>query len=216
MGGGTPAAMDAVDWNFEYDPDTHAWTERAPMTTPRGYLAAVAMDGEIYAIGGPNVSSEVFNRTIEAYDPSADSWRSCALLPTGTMWPLYSSLSAVDGKIYKLAGGISNNPFDTAFVYDAEGDTWTSLPTTPEPMHGPGGAAIGTTAYIVGGYNEPVPSTTVIAYDTVGQTYEYAPELPIEVAYQSVVAVDDCLYSIGGHHSIYEEETSVAFMKWCP
>ena len=56
---------------WAYDPRTDGWQEMAPMRTPRHGLAAAAVDGRLYAIGGntaPGVGSRTSN-VVEAFEP---------------------------------------------------------------------------------------------------------------------------------------------------
>jgi len=71
----------------------------APMPTARHHLAAVAVNGKIYAIGGMN-SSSILN-TVEVYDPSSSAWSTAASLFIGR-----SGLGAADanGFIYAIGG----------------------------------------------------------------------------------------------------------------
>lgn len=61
--------------SWRYDPASDAWTATAPMRTPRHGLAAAAVDGRVYAIGGntaPAVGAAT-SRVVEALDPAAAS-----------------------------------------------------------------------------------------------------------------------------------------------
>src|SRR6266581_4228931 len=77
----TVATMDA------YDPCADTWTPVASMPAPRRFLDAVlGRGGIIYALGG-TVGSVGFPgtqelTTVEAYDPSADTWAAVAPLST--------------------------------------------------------------------------------------------------------------------------------------
>src|SRR2546421_127710 len=75
-----------------------------PMPTERGALAAAAdSDGRIYAIGGGN-SSALLN-TVEAYDPSINSWSTVA--PDRIEGDLYfasQSLGSVDAQVQDGSG----------------------------------------------------------------------------------------------------------------
>ena len=77
----TVATMDA------YDPCTDTWTPVGSMPTPRRFLDAVlGRGGIIYALGG-TVGSVGFPgtqelTTVEAYDPSADTWTEVTPLST--------------------------------------------------------------------------------------------------------------------------------------
>ena len=70
-----------------YDPCSDAWTAVASMPTPRRFLDAVlGRGGIVYALGG-TVGSVGFPgtqelTTVEAYDPSVDTWTTVAGLST--------------------------------------------------------------------------------------------------------------------------------------
>src|SRR5687768_7675152 len=57
------------------------WTTKAPMPTPRLGLAAAAIDGIIYAVGGDNYSCGTYS-TVEAYDTATNTWTTQAPMPT--------------------------------------------------------------------------------------------------------------------------------------
>ena len=61
-----------------YDPSTDMWTRKADLPTPRSSLAAVALDGKIYTIGGARGGGLV--KTVEVYDPGTDTWTKKARL----------------------------------------------------------------------------------------------------------------------------------------
>jgi N-acetylneuraminic acid mutarotase len=82
-----------------YDPTTNTWTAKAPMSAARHGLAAAAVDGKIYAIGGFNNG---FLSTVEAYDPATNTWATSPSMPTAR-----AGLGAVEinGVIYAVGGG---------------------------------------------------------------------------------------------------------------
>jgi N-acetylneuraminic acid mutarotase len=82
-----------------YDPITNTWSGRSPMLTARHALAAAAVNGMIYAIGGFNNGSL---STVEAYDPATNTWATSPSLATAR-----ASLGAaeVNGVIYAVGGG---------------------------------------------------------------------------------------------------------------
>jgi len=64
------------------------------MPTPRYGLAAAAVNGKIYAIGGS--SSGGPRSTVEVYDPGSNSWSTAASMPTARAG---LAAAAVNGKI---------------------------------------------------------------------------------------------------------------------
>src|SRR5947199_59368 len=56
-----------------YDPALNSWSRKAPMPTPRVFLAAAAVNGRIYAIGGaPDCCGNATTNVVEVYDPATD------------------------------------------------------------------------------------------------------------------------------------------------
>ncbi|KAG9277150.1 kelch repeat and BTB domain-containing protein 12 [Astyanax mexicanus] len=93
---------------LEYEPETNKWNELCPMKYSKYRCSAVALNGEIYVIGG--IGCEGVDRgqsrrcldAVEIYNPDGDFWRDGPPLP----WPLLSLRSnapnagVVDGKLY--------------------------------------------------------------------------------------------------------------------
>ena len=58
-----------------YDIASRAWRyDLASLPTPRGGVATAALGGRIFVIGGGETPDGVL-RTVEAYDPRGDRWR---------------------------------------------------------------------------------------------------------------------------------------------
>ena len=65
-----------------YDPASDTWSTGAEMPMPRHHLAAVVVDGRIWAIGG-RVGTRIQDR-VDIYDPATDTWSSGPPLPEAT------------------------------------------------------------------------------------------------------------------------------------
>ncbi|KAM4612502.1 kelch repeat and BTB domain-containing protein 12 [Polymixia lowei] len=93
---------------LEYDPDRNKWTELGPMTYSKYRCSAVALNGEIYVIGG--IGCEGVDRgqsrrcldAVEIYNPDGDYWRDGPALPSPQLSLRTSSSNAgvVGGKLY--------------------------------------------------------------------------------------------------------------------
>jgi Kelch motif len=59
-----------------YDPTTDQWSTRAPMSEARFSFGLGVINGILYAVGGPGLT------TSEAYDPVTNQWSPIAPLPT--------------------------------------------------------------------------------------------------------------------------------------
>lgn len=99
VGGDTRVAVVA---NLEAYTGT-SWLERAAMPTPRANLAAALdADGRLLAIGGHNETETIHYTTVEAYDPSTNTWTTLPALAHAR-----SDLAAAlggDGRTYAISG----------------------------------------------------------------------------------------------------------------
>ncbi len=132
----------------EYNFGNGAWATRTPMPTPRERLAAAALDGKLYAVGGRQNDSSDLN-TVEAYDPATNKWKTLAPMPSKRS---EAAAAAVDGKLYVFGGEGPNGPFETVDVYDPKTDAWKTIPLVmPTPRHGLAAAVWQNRAYLIGG-----------------------------------------------------------------
>jgi len=119
------------------------------MPTPRFGLAAVTLNGKVYAIGGTVVAVGAV-ATVEVYDPSANTWSTAAPMPTAR-----SNLAAavVNGKIYAIGGNAapSNAGLSTVEVYDPVSNTWSTAAAMPTARSELAAAAVNGQLYAVGG-----------------------------------------------------------------
>jgi N-acetylneuraminic acid mutarotase len=85
----------------EYDLVTDIWTKKADMPIERMELAASALNGKIYVVGGGGGADRKLLSTVLEYDPMTDAWREIADMPTrrGCL-----SSAVVDGKLYAIGG----------------------------------------------------------------------------------------------------------------
>jgi hypothetical protein len=104
------------------------------MPTARTDLAAATgPDGRVYAIGGNHGGPDnTFNPvgTVEAYDPSTNTWSTVAPMPTAR-----NALAAVvgpDGRIYAM-GGYAASILDTVEAYSPATNSWTAGASLPTP-----------------------------------------------------------------------------------
>ena len=154
--GGTDADQRNMGEVAENDP-TGLWLKAARLPTPRDHLAAGAVDGKIYAIGGRLAID--FGRNVDAneeFDPGADRWTKRAPLPTAR-----SGIAAavLGGRVYIFGGEGSGGTFDENEVYSPQTDSWETMPPMPTARHGLAAAVVGDTIYVMGG--GPMPGLSV-------------------------------------------------------
>ena len=177
------------------------WIAKAPIPTPRVGLAVGVVSGVLYAVGGEIVHAGVGGyieilSTVEAYDPSTNSWSSKAPLPTprGGL-----TVGVVNGILYALGGfREESKPFtDTMDAYDPVRNMWTAKgPMAVIPRGGAVGVVKGT-LYVVGG-STTGPTGLVDAYDPTTNLWTVKPPMPSPRTSLGVGVVNGILYAVGG------------------
>lgn len=147
-GAGASAVLEIYD-----PPPADAWRIAAPMPTARVFLAAAAVGGKLYALGGsPDCCGKSRTAAVEAYDPATGRWQARAPLPVALQ---VSAAATVDGKIYVFGGHIPGSDGDGArrftFEYDPAADAWTARAPMPTARDQAPAAVVGGKAYVLGG-----------------------------------------------------------------
>ena len=104
-----------------YDITTNTWTTVASMTTTRTAMAAAAIAGKIYVIGGYENCFSGTVKSVEMYDPATDKWT--VVYSTNTPRVRLAAV-ALGGSIY-ISGGEGGEDgdsvvYDTAEVFTVE------------------------------------------------------------------------------------------------
>jgi N-acetylneuraminic acid mutarotase len=151
----------------EYDPAADKWTQKKNMPLPAHHLAAVGYAGKIYLFGGalqpqPGGPNQFPANNAWEYDPSADSWKALAPMPTARTAPVAAE---VDGKIYVIGGAsvhpgaklvslgpkIPHRSLNTNEVYDPATNTWQTRMAMPTSRNQAAAGVVGGKIYVIGG-----------------------------------------------------------------
>ncbi|MCG2725500.1 MAG: hypothetical protein L6420_04450, partial [Elusimicrobia bacterium] len=163
----------------------NAWLTKAVIPTARIYLAAAAVGGKIYAIGGHTASNKN-----EEYDPAANEWMTKADLPTVRY---HLAVAAVGGKIYAIGG--YNGTQKENEEYDPIADTWDTKAVMPTARYRLSAAAVGGKIYAIGGWG----GTNINEeYDPATDTWATKADMPTAREYLAAAAVGGKVYVIGG------------------
>lgn len=171
-----------------YNPQTDTWTNGAPMPTGRCILAACAVDGIIYAIGG-FTSQKV--RTVEAYDPKSNKWTTRSPMPDAR-W--FLTATALNGLIYVFEG-------QDVFVYHPDTDTWTPKASRFSPYSwGLMSAEVNGTIYLFGGFTFDWTdgNDLTLAYDPGRDQFTACRRMPRRRATTSCGVINGKVYLGGG------------------
>jgi N-acetylneuraminic acid mutarotase len=127
-----------------------------PGPAPREHLAATALGGRVYAIGGRLAGIDTNLRTVEALDLGSGRWRTLAPLPSARGG---TGVAAVAGMIVSVGGEEPDGTIATVYAYDPRRNRWAPLPDLPTPRHGLGVVSFGGRVWTIAG--GPVPGLTV-------------------------------------------------------
>lgn len=189
-----------------YDPATNRWSAKAALPTARSGLAATAVNGIIYVIGGdnaiaPSPSANVFKplTTVEAYDPAGNTWTTKA--PMATARERFA-LAAVDGVIYVFGGMVPDGTFvkRTASVeaYDTAANTWSAKVPLTTARDSLASAVVGGVVYVMGGRVDASPFDVAVveAYDPVANAWTSKAPMTAIAGGLSSVTLGGAIYAV--------------------
>lgn len=134
---------------------TLRWGTR-PGPAPREHLAATALRGRVYAIGGRLAGLDTNLTTVQAFDPRRGRWARLPDLPDARGG---TGAAAVGGRVVSVGGESPPGTNRTVWALRAGARGWARLPDMPTPRHGLGVVALGGRVWAIAG--GPQPGLTV-------------------------------------------------------
>lgn len=120
------------------------WTIGSPNPHPTSSSASGEIGGLLYIVGGGGANT----RTLEIYNPIANTWTSGANLSIAAIG---AAAGGINGKLY-VAEGFTDDAFTNALrIYDPQSNSWTEGAAAPSLRFIVAGASIGDKLYITGG-----------------------------------------------------------------
>ncbi|MDR2700634.1 MAG: hypothetical protein LBC12_07570 [Nitrososphaerota archaeon] len=149
-----------------------SWNTKTPMSVARANLGVVAVDGQIYAIGGSTgipgfmFFTEQHVDVTERYDPVSDTWVILRVMPTPRS---NFAIATYQGKIYCIGGRYSDEWGKDIIsganeVYDIATNSWSTknpLPITGNSLQ----------AHVVNGKMYVLNSTIMYMYDPIADSW---------------------------------------------
>ncbi len=133
---------------WAFDPETGTYDAIADLPSAQNGLAAVALDGRVWAIGGANAFGLALP-TLRSYDPVLDAWTDHRPMLNGRR----DAVAVVIGGEIHVVGGDNNGPVQAVEIYDPLTDRWRNGPLLPEARAGAVGVAWQGRLFIAGGRN---------------------------------------------------------------
>lgn len=182
IGGTTSEGNTAAVWAW----DGLSWSARAPLPSPRFNHAAVALDGQIYVLGGFRDGEEL--REVLVYDPDRDRWRSSTPLPR----PNHAfGVVAFRGELWTLGGRRGEELLREVEIFDPRTSAWRAGPAMPKPMELLGAAVAGAEIHAVW-------ESTYQILDTRSGAWRDGPTPGVTRHALRLFHIGDALYTVGG------------------
>jgi N-acetylneuraminic acid mutarotase len=132
-----------------YDATTNTWQQHTAIPTARDHLAAVEVNGRIYAIAGRHNGRNL--NTVEAYAIAQDTWTTLPPLPTTRS----GLAAAVLGSAIFVTGGEaldgSGRTYAQLEIFDTDTQRWRKGTPLPTSRHGLAAVAHQGRIYILAG-----------------------------------------------------------------
>lgn len=162
--GGFSAALGTLGRLEIYDFRTGRWSSGPAMRQPREHLAAAALHGALYVLGGRDFYAGRTYATAERFVPSLGRWEQ--LPPMRVPHAGFQAVAAA-GRVVVFGGeqpgsGVKGTTGDVE-AFDPRAGTWSELPPMPHPRHGLGGAWDGRRVYALEGGEETVLGGSTVA-----------------------------------------------------
>jgi uncharacterized repeat protein (TIGR01451 family) len=180
-----------------YDPQRDTWSRKKDMPFSRHGLAAVALGGKVYVLGGSSGSAALGG--LEVYDPATDSWSPRAPLPTPRV---FLGAAVLDGRVYAIGGSpdcCAQGATDIVEIYDPATNTWRPGRPLPRALQVSAAASVNGRIYVAGGFipGQGVQGST-FEYDLVADRWTEKAPLTVPRDQAPAVAVADGIHLLGG------------------
>ena len=145
------------------------WQELPSMSVPRAGIAAVTLEGKIYAIGGSQGPGFTYD-LVERYDPALEQWTTVAPLNHARA---FAAAASANGNIFVFGGRLDpSTPIEAVEMYDPEIDAWEDVSILPLPKEGLTAVYCQDEIWVIGGYSAAAGySGNVDVFDPLNLTF---------------------------------------------
>jgi N-acetylneuraminic acid mutarotase len=176
------------------------WVAKAPATLKRTEVAAAAVRGKIYVVGGFQQGLSFVTPAVEEYDPATDTWQERAPLPSGLH---HAGIGVVNERLFVIGGFERSlfsiwSPVTSVYEYDPAADRWTARKPMPTPRGALAVAALDGKLHAVGGYNRDGNTGAHEVYDPATDSWSARAPMPTARDHHASAALNGRLYATGG------------------
>ncbi|XP_047395721.1 kelch-like protein 33 isoform X1 [Sciurus carolinensis] len=197
---------------LRWDPSQEDWEEVAPLCQARSFFPLVALDGQLYALGGRN--DGVALDSVETYNPELNIWRPAPALPA----PCFAHAAAIlEDRLYVSGGCNGTGQYLASLLhYDPKLEKpGTFLSPMGVPRAGHVMAALGGRLYVAGGLGETGDLLSFEAYEPRTDSWTRLAPLPSPHVGAAAAVLQGELLVLGGYsHRTYA--LSHLIHAYCP
>ncbi|XXG39840.1 hypothetical protein AAC387_Pa01g0698 [Persea americana] len=177
-----------------YSPSNDKLIPLKPMSTPRSYACATALDGDIYVIGG-GINGDTWFNTVERYSPTTDIWTPCPPLSKRK-----GSLAGATtrGRLFAIGGGNGCECFSDVEMFDPVLGRWINNPSMFQERFAAAAAEVNGVIYAVGGYDGKEYLKSAERFDPREASWTRIPSMSTRRGCHSLAVLDEKLYAMGG------------------
>lgn len=200
---------------YSYNFTQKQWNSLAAKPTPVMDVTAALLGGLIYIPGGKLSSGEMTN-SVEAYDPTSNTWENRATLPVAESG---YALVTFEGKLYLFGGWDGKEALATVYAYDPEMNQWTEKSAMPTAAAYAGAAVASGKIFVMGGFDGNKALATNLVYqperDSNGDNpWEIEKPLPQARYAMGVTSLADFIFLVGGKGDSSAVEYSSQQNSW--
>uniref|UniRef100_A0A8D2CKH9 Kelch like family member 33 n=1 Tax=Sciurus vulgaris TaxID=55149 RepID=A0A8D2CKH9_SCIVU len=197
---------------LRWDPSQEDWEEVAPLCQARSFFPLVALDGQLYALGGRY--DGVALDSVETYNPELNIWRPAPALPA----PCFAHAAAIlEDRLYVSGGCNGTGQYLASLLnYDPKLEKpGTFLSPMGVPRAGHVMAALGGRLYVAGGLGETGDLLSFEAYEPRTDSWTRLAPLPSPHVGAAGAVLQGELLVLGGYsHRTYA--LSHLIHAYCP
>jgi len=176
--------------------------------TERITAVAEVVNGKMYVVGGMTLRESL--RSVDVYDPAADTWASAEAMPTDRSM---AASAVLNGCIYVIGGRKpEGGVLATVEKYDPAENTWTSCRDMPTPRWGHAAVAASGKIFAFGGITGVGDNRRTLdvveVYDPQRDTWTKGPSMPAPRHSPSAAVVNTQVFLISGKSVAYPQAGS--------
>jgi N-acetylneuraminic acid mutarotase len=181
------------------------WSSLMPLTSARQEVAAAALQGQVWVIGGFADNAEPVG-IAESYDPKSNEWQLRPSLPI----PVHHAAAAVVGDRLFVIGGYTGGrvrwePLDTIYEWNAAGSTWIMRGPMPTPRGALAVAVLNGRIHAIGGAWDGASNAHEV-YDPATNRWTRASPMPTARDHLAAVAFQGRVWALGGRASFLGQQ----------